>query len=80
MGVLPAGALASSNAPFADAARQMFGGWAGNAVAIGAIVSAFGALNGWILLQGQIPLAAARDRLFPASFAKLTKMERLGSG
>ena len=55
--------------PFADAAAEMFGGWAGDVVAIGAIVSAFGALNGWILLQGQIPMAAARDRLFPAAFA-----------
>ena len=70
MGVIPAGVLAGSNAPFADAAAEMFGGWAGDAVAIGAIVSAFGALNGWILLQGQIPMAAARDRLFPAVFAR----------
>ncbi len=70
MGVIPAGVLAGSNAPFADAAKEMFGGWAGDAVAIGAIVSAFGALNGWILLQGQIPMAAARDRLFPAAFAR----------
>jgi basic amino acid/polyamine antiporter, APA family len=70
MGVIPAGVLAGSNAPFADAATEMFGGWAGDAVAIGAIISAFGALNGWILLQGQIPMAAARDRLFPAAFAR----------
>jgi basic amino acid/polyamine antiporter, APA family len=70
MGVIPAGLLAGSNAPFADAPAEMFGGWAGDAVAVGAIVSAFGALNGWILLQGQIPLAAARDRLFPAAFAR----------
>jgi basic amino acid/polyamine antiporter, APA family len=70
MGVIPAGVLAGSNAPFADAATEMFGGWAGDAVAVGAIVSAFGALNGWILLQGQIPMAAARDRLFPAAFAR----------
>jgi APA family basic amino acid/polyamine antiporter len=70
MGVIPADVLAGSNAPFADAAREMFGGWAGDAVAIGAIVSAFGALNGWILLQGQVPMAAARDRLFPAAFAR----------
>jgi APA family basic amino acid/polyamine antiporter len=42
-------------------------------VAIGAIISAFGALNGWILLQGQVPLAAARDRLFPAAFARTTR-------
>ena len=70
MGVIPASVLAGSNAPFADAAAEMFGGWAGDAVAIGAIVAAFGALNGWILLQGQIPMAAARDRLFPAVFGR----------
>ena len=73
MGVIPAGVLAGSNAPFADAAAEMFGGWAGDAVAVGAIVSAFGALNGWILLQGQIPMAAARDRLFPAAFARTSR-------
>jgi len=60
MGIIPAGVLASSNAPFAGAAAEMFGGWAGDAVAIGAIVAAFGALNRWILPQGQIPMAAAQ--------------------
>jgi APA family basic amino acid/polyamine antiporter len=72
MGVLPADTLASSNAPFADAARAMFGSWAGTAVAAGAVISTFGCLNGWILLQGQVPRAAARDRLFPAAFARLS--------
>jgi APA family basic amino acid/polyamine antiporter len=42
-------------------------------VALGAIISAFGCLNGWILLQGQVPFAAARDRLFPTAFAKLNR-------
>lgn len=72
MGVIPTATLAGSNAPFADAAREMFGSWAGTAVAIGAVISTFGCLNGWILLQGQVPRAAARDRLFPASFARLS--------
>jgi basic amino acid/polyamine antiporter, APA family len=70
MGVIPADTLATSTAPFADAAREMFGSWAGKAVAAGAVISAFGALNGWILLQGQVPMAAARDRLFPRRFAR----------
>ena len=29
------------------------------------MISTFGALNGWILIQGRIPLAAAQDGLFP---------------
>ena len=73
MGVIPAAELAASNAPFADAAHAMWGAWAGSAVAIGAIASCFGALNGWILLQGQVPQAAARDGVFPAVFARQSR-------
>jgi APA family basic amino acid/polyamine antiporter len=69
MGIIPAGALVHSNAPFADAARLLWGGWAGNVIALAAIVSCFGALNGWILMSGQFPQAAARDHLFPLWFA-----------
>jgi APA family basic amino acid/polyamine antiporter len=64
-GILPSDALASSGAPFADAADQIWGNTARNLVAVGAVIAAFGCLNGWILLQGQMPYAAARDRLFP---------------
>jgi APA family basic amino acid/polyamine antiporter len=73
MGVVAPSVLAESTAPFADAAREIFGSWAGGWVAAGAAISAFGALNGWILLQGQIPMAAARDRLFPATFGRTTR-------
>lgn len=70
MGAVPVAALGASSAPFADAAEAMWGGWAADLVAVGACISAFGALNGWILLQGQVPMAAARDRLFPAAFGR----------
>jgi APA family basic amino acid/polyamine antiporter len=73
LGVIPAAELAHSTAPFADAASVMFGGWAGTLVAVSAVIGTFGALNGWILLQGQVPLAAARDRLFPAVFARTSR-------
>jgi APA family basic amino acid/polyamine antiporter len=48
----------------------MWGHWASHFVAIGAAVSCFGALNGWILLQGQVPLAAAADGMFPTVFGR----------
>lgn len=70
LGLVPAAALATSTAPFADAADTAFGGWSADLVAAGAAISAFGALNGWILLQGQVPFAAARDGLFPRVFAR----------
>ena len=80
LGILPPDILATSSAPFADAATEIWGGWAGDVVAIGAIVSTFGCLNGWILLQGQMPYAAARDGLFPGSFKRLNKYGVPGIG
>jgi APA family basic amino acid/polyamine antiporter len=73
MGIVPAATLAESTAPYSDAAKEMFGSWAGRAVTVGVVVSTFGALNGWILLQGQVPMAAARDRLFPAVFGATSR-------
>jgi APA family basic amino acid/polyamine antiporter len=73
MGVMDTATLSRSEAPFAEAASLMWGGWAGDLVALGAVISCFGALNGWILLQGQIPLAIAADGLFPALFARKSR-------
>ncbi|WP_374105018.1 APC family permease [Streptomyces sp. RT42] len=70
-GTVSHGALGSSTAPFTDAANNIFGGtWAGNTVAVAAIVSGIGALNGWTMLCAEVPYAAARDGLFPAAFAR----------
>jgi APA family basic amino acid/polyamine antiporter len=73
MGVISPAKLANSGAPFSDAAREMFGGWSTDVITICAIAATFGALNGWILLQGQVPMAAARDRLFPKPFARTSR-------
>ena len=73
MGMVPPEQLRASNAPFADAAAMIWGEKARAWVALGAIVSTFGALNGWILLQGQVPLAASRDRVFPKAFGRLNR-------
>ena len=73
MGIITPNVLQTSTAPFADAAKIVWGSWSYYAVALGAAISCFGALNGWILLQGQIPLAAAKDDLFPMIFKKTSK-------
>lgn len=70
MGIVPTSALATSNAPFADAAQMLWGDWAGYFIAGAAVIACFGTLNGWILLQGQLPEAIAKDRLFPGFFAR----------
>ncbi len=71
LGLLPAEVLKDSQAPMADAARLLWGPAAGIALAAVAAVSCFGALNGWVLISAQLPLAAARDGLFPTLFAKV---------
>jgi APA family basic amino acid/polyamine antiporter len=65
--------LGQSQAPYADAARSIWGEAGGTVVALGASMSAFGALNGWVLLVGQLPLAVARDGLFPPVFARVSR-------
>lgn len=72
MSLVAPDALSRSTAPFADAARLLGGNGFAAAIAIGAAISCFGALNGWILIVGQLPLAAARDGLFPAVFARMS--------
>jgi APA family basic amino acid/polyamine antiporter len=71
VGILPLTRLADSSSPFAAAAAEIFGGTWGKAIAAVALVSTFGCLNGWILIQGRVPLAAARDGLFPQRFARV---------
>lgn len=73
MGILAPADLQQSAAPFADAAYSIWGKWASALVGAGAAIACFGALNGWILLQGQLPMAAAKDKLFPPAFSKLSK-------
>ena len=64
--------LATSSAPFAEAARSLGGNWLGMVVAAGAAISAFGSLNGWILVASQLSLAVSRDGIFPKPFARLS--------
>jgi APA family basic amino acid/polyamine antiporter len=71
-GILPATALAqdSNKASYASAANDIFGGaWSGNLVAALVIISGIGALNGWTMICAEMPLAAAKDGLFPKVFA-----------
>jgi APA family basic amino acid/polyamine antiporter len=70
MGMIPASQLQVSITPFADAAEKIYGHGAKYWVSAGAAIAAFGALNGLILVQGQMPYAMAKDKLFPAFFAQ----------
>jgi APA family basic amino acid/polyamine antiporter len=66
---MPAGEAAASPAPVADLLGRHFGAEVAGVVALFAAISAFGALNGWILVQGEMPWAMARGGVFPRWFA-----------
>ena len=80
MGVMPAAALTSSTASFADAGKAMWGDVGYYAVAFAGVVSTLGALSGFTLLNGQVPFAAAADQLFPKSFARENRFGAPGFG
>ncbi|PCI76859.1 amino acid permease [Candidatus Aerophobetes bacterium] len=73
MGVIPIPQLQQSLAPFADFAEIVLGPVGKIVIGITAMIACLSALNGWILLQGQIPLAAAKDKLFPKAFTRVNK-------
>lgn len=75
MGIINPVDLQASTSPFADAASILWGDGAQKLIAAGVAISCLGAMNGWVLIQGQIPQAAATDNLFPKAFAKLNKNE-----
>ncbi|MBO9559340.1 MAG: amino acid permease [Caulobacter sp.] len=68
--LMPTDALKVSNAPLSDFVGQYWGAGAGKLLALFAAISAFGALNGWVLLQGEMPFAMARGGVFPAFLGK----------
>lgn len=71
--VVPADELLVSTAPFSLAASKMMGPIGGAFITIGALISTLGSLNANTLTAGNIPLAAAKDHLFPIRFATISQ-------
>ncbi|ATY30991.1 amino acid permease [Sphingomonas psychrotolerans] len=68
--MMPAEMVAASPAPLAEFLGRSWGAGALLIVAVFAAISALGTLNGFILLQGEMPWAMARGGVFPAWFGK----------
>lgn len=75
MGLVPHDELIKSAAPFADAARYMFGDMAGNIASALSIIACFGSISGWLILQSEGPRAGARQGLFPKFFSDTNKQD-----
>lgn len=72
MGSLPQEDLAASSAPLADIINQITGAtWGGSFIALGIIISATGALSGWVLTTARLSFAAGEDGLFPVFFSRV---------
>lgn len=77
-GILPASVLAldENQASYSAAADSIAGGtWLGYIVAAAVVVSGIGALNGWTMICAEMPLAAAKDGLFPRVFGSLSERQ-----
>ncbi len=68
--LLPAAEVAGSSAPFATFVGKFWGAGPAALVAAFAVVSCVGAVNGWILLQGEVPRAMAERGMLPRWFGK----------
>lgn len=62
---LPAGTVAAAAAPMALFVETFSGHKAALAVAAFAAIAAIGCLNGWVLVQGELPLGMARAGVLP---------------
>jgi APA family basic amino acid/polyamine antiporter len=68
--LLPEAIAAHSDAPFATFVARFWSPGPSYFIALFAAISAIGALNGWLLLQGEVPLAMAQAGQLPKWLAK----------
>ena len=68
--LMPIDVIAGSNAPFADFVAHFWAPGPALLIALLASISCMGALNGWILVQAELPFAMAQDGAFPRWFSR----------
>jgi basic amino acid/polyamine antiporter, APA family len=71
--VMPANELMMTQTPAAAVATAIFGEIGGKLIAVGILISVFGALNGFILTGARMPYTLASEKMLPGSnwFSKL---------
>ena len=73
--LLPSEVAAKSSAPLADLVRLVWGTGAGKLIAAFALISAVGALNGWVFLQAEVQLLLAERGVYPKIFARVNRAD-----
>jgi APA family basic amino acid/polyamine antiporter len=72
---LPTAVVMNSSAPFATFVETFWGRGPAVAVALFAAIAAIGALNGWVLIQGEVPRGMASEGLLPAWFGRTDRRD-----
>ena len=72
---MPLAVLTGASAPVALFIEQFLGRGAGLVTAAFIAISAIGALNCWVLMQGEVPLGMARAGLLPRWFARVSSRD-----
>lgn len=70
--LMPPRLVAASPAPFELFVETFWGRGPAVSVALFAAIAAIGALNGWVLIQGEVPLSMARAGLLPRWFGQVS--------
>lgn len=68
---VPSSEIAGSASPLAIAARRVMGAGGEVFITVGALVSTAGILNGWLLVTGRLPFAAARQGIAPSWLGRI---------
>jgi basic amino acid/polyamine antiporter, APA family len=68
--LMPAEVISRSSAPISDFIAVSWGDLAGGFVAVCAVVSCFGCLNGYLLVGGALPVSMAESGTLPRWFAQ----------
>lgn len=63
--IIPISSVVASTKPASDAAIVLFGNGGAGLIAVGIMISIFGALNGYLMTGVRVPFAMAQDNLFP---------------
>jgi APA family basic amino acid/polyamine antiporter len=71
--LIPEAELAASQAPFADLLDRLLGAGSGRWLSVFVVVSGLGALNGWILLTGELTRTMASHDMLPRSLSRTNR-------
>ncbi len=78
--LIPQAELANSSAPFADLLDRFLGAGSGRWLSLFVVVSGLGALNGWVLLTGELTRTMASHDMLPRPLSRTNRFGAPSAG